>query len=91
MGYSSWNTAANSTGIALANSIARYSYINAFTPTQESNENFIKLMTFSYLKDIAYKSYGFQSMEDDLSTRYSFPYILEKLNQSDIIVNFKHY
>ena len=91
MGYSSWNTAANSTGIALANSIARYSYISTFTPTHESNENFIKLMTFSYLKDIAYKSCGFQSMDDDPSTRYSFPYILEKLNRSDIITDFKHF
>lgn len=91
MGYSSWNTAANSTGIGLANSIARYSYLNASTPSPSSNDNFIALMTFSYLKDISYKSCGFCSMDDDPQVPYTFPYVLNKLNSSEIITDFKHF
>lgn len=91
MGYSSWNTAANSTGIGLANGIARYSYLQNSTPSPESNDNFIALMTFSYLKDISYKSCRFCSENDDPQIPYSFPYVLNKLNDSDIVTNFDNF
>jgi len=56
LGFSSWNTVGNSTGIALANAVSRFNYIkNEETVTDESNEAFLQTLTYSFVKDISYQ------------------------------------
>lgn len=56
LSFSSWNTAGNSIGIALANAVSRFNYIkNEETVTDESNEAFLQTLTYSFVKDISYQ------------------------------------
>ncbi len=56
-GYSSWNTAGNSIGIALSNGISRYLYLkNAYSPVAGANTGFLKGLAFSFAKDVSYAS-----------------------------------
>lgn len=91
MGYSSWNTASNAIGIGLANSVARYGYLMQGKSTEESNLNFIKALGFSYLKDISYKSCGFGESQKDSREKYSFNYVLDRLNRSELTDNLKDF
>jgi len=57
LGYSSWNTAANTIGLALSQGVGRYAYLSAVDrASQDANEGFLQAMTFSYVKDISYKA-----------------------------------
>ncbi len=81
LGYSNWNTAANSTGIALSNGISRYTYLkNSRVITQESHYGFLQAATFGYLKDMGYK-YGAASYET----------ILQNINNSWIITSLDEF
>ncbi len=55
LSYSSWNTAGNSVGIALANGIARYLYLkNEVNPVKGANTGFLKGLALSFAKDVSY-------------------------------------
>lgn len=85
LGYSNWNTVANATGIALSNAVARYMYIyNCSTVTEESNDAFVKTMTFSLIKDISYKRKGITNLSD--SSAYGPATIVSRINASKIMV-----
>ena len=93
LGYSSWNTAANAMGIALSQGIARYIYLsNVEESTEESNEGFLKSMTFAYIKDVFYKAHG-GSVDNytDPNRTCSVPLILDRINQSEIITSLVIY
>lgn len=92
LGYSNWNTAANSMGIALSNGISRYAYLaNCSNVTNQSHRGFLEAMTFGYLKDISYKYYGF-SIENPTAAGYgSYSAIAEQINRSEMIVSLAPY
>ncbi len=55
LSYSSWNTAGNAIGIALANGLARYAYLKqAAEPVKGANSAFVKGLTLSFAKDVSY-------------------------------------
>ena len=59
LGFSAWNTAGNAIGISLANATARCSYLaNVDNITTDSHYGFLKSITYSYVKDDAYKKAG---------------------------------
>lgn len=85
LGYSNWNTVANATGIALSNAVARYAYIyNSETVTEESNDDFLKTLTFGLIKDISYKRMGITNLSDN--SAYGPATIVKRVNESDIMV-----
>lgn len=84
LGYSNWNTVANATGISLSNAVARYSYIKNKYPTEESNQAFLKTLTFSFIKDISYKKKGITNLKD--SSKYGPATIVNRINASDILI-----
>ncbi len=84
LGYSNWNTVANATGISLSNAVSRYVYINNSTVSEESNEAFLKTLTFSLIKDISYKSKGITNLKD--SSAYGPATIIKRINDSEITV-----
>ncbi len=56
LGYSCWNTVANSTGIALSNGISRFAFLKAGnSDTKTTKEGFVRSIVFSFCKDIGYK------------------------------------
>lgn len=56
LGYSCWNTVANSIGIALSNGISRFTFLKAGnSDTKISREGFVRSIVFSFCKDIGYK------------------------------------
>lgn len=85
LGYSNWNTVANATGIALSNAVARYVYINNAEVTDESNQAFLKTLTFSLIKDISYKRKGITNLND--SSAYGPKTIIDRINDSEITVS----
>ena len=92
-GYSSWNTAGNAAGTALAIGISRYAYLSSVpesTPT--ANDGFVKCMAFAYVKDICYKQfhYSIDGIEKENYT-CSVPLILRRLNASKIITSLSPY
>lgn len=88
MGYSSWNTASNSLGVGMANAISRYAYLKHHRPSKKSSDAFVKGLAFSYLKDVTYKSCGFDESTIDADGPCSFKYVLDKLNGSGIVTSF---
>ena len=65
LGYSNWNTIANSIGLSLTVGVARYCYLIASNnKSDEADEAFIQLMTFGYLKDMDYKIYAHNIIRD---------------------------
>ncbi len=84
LGYSNWNTVANATGISLSNAVARYQYIKNKYPTEESNQAFLKTLTFSFVKDISYKKKGITNLKD--SSKYGPATIVNRINASDILI-----
>ena len=54
IGYSKWNLFPNSSGIALSEGIVRYLYLRSNKKQDSCDIGFLKLMTFSYIKDIGY-------------------------------------
>lgn len=55
MAYSNWNTVGNSLGIAVGTGIARYTYLaHGEEGDQSAHRAFVKSITFSCVKDIAY-------------------------------------
>lgn len=83
LGYSEWNTCANSLGIGISNAIARYTYLqNCSNVTEESNYGFMKTQTHAFVKDIAYR----QNSTDGAKFYRLAPVITEKLNASEIYV-----
>ncbi len=57
LGYSSWNTAGNSVGIALSSGISRYLYLkNEASAVACANSSFIRGLALSFAKDISYSS-----------------------------------
>ncbi len=85
LGYSNWNTAANALGISLSNAVARYMYIyNCQEVTEESNEAFLKTVTFALIKDISYKRKGISNLSD--SSAYGPKTIVSRINSSKILV-----
>ncbi len=83
LGYSEWNTCANSLGISISNAIARYTYLqNCSDVTEESNYGFMKVHTHGFVKDIAYR----QNSTDGAAFYKKAPIVTEKLNQSEIYV-----
>lgn len=55
LGYSNWNTSANTVGIALSNGLSRYAYLKNAQRTEKGNEGFLKTLAYSYVKDMSYK------------------------------------
>lgn len=93
LGYSCWNTAANASGIALSLGVARYAYLSAVgRSTAEANENFLKSMTFAYIKDLSYKRFH-PSVEGIGNEDYlcSVPLVLRRLNESGLIAALSPY
>ncbi len=82
MGYSEWNTTANSLGIAISNAITRYTYLqHAKEVSTESNYGFMKVITHAFVKDIAYRE------GSDGATFYEkAPYITDMINDSLVYV-----
>lgn len=93
LGYSSWNTAGNAIGISLSQSVARYAYLRTCEEsTQDTNEGFIRSMTFAYIKDITYKCFhpDLEGIEaDDYSCSLSS--VLARINEGRIITSLKPY
>ncbi|MBR5278333.1 MAG: DUF4127 family protein [Clostridia bacterium] len=59
LGFSAWNTVGNSTGIAIANATARFTYLkNSKHITDLSHQGFYKAVAFAHIKDTAYKKFG---------------------------------
>ena len=93
LGYSSWNTAANAIGLALSQGIGRYAYLSAVDhASQAANEGFLRTLTFSYIKDISYKSFhptleGFLSLEHPCAPAN----ILARLNDGKLITALNHF
>ena len=93
LGYSSWNTAANAIGLALSQGVARFAYLTAVNQSSQSaNEGFLQGMTFSYIKDISYKSFhpsldGFLSYDHPCSPAN----VLERINSGKIITSLKDF
>ncbi len=93
LGYSSWNTVANATGIALSQGISRCAYLmNVPESTAEANEGFLKSVTFGYIKDISYKLFhtDINGIERDDYT-CSVPQVLRVLNGSGIVTSLSPY
>lgn len=93
LGYSCWNTAANASGIALSLGVARYTYLLAVgRSTAEANVNFLKSMTFAYIKDLSYKRFH-PSVEGIENEDYpcSVPLVLRRLNESDLVTALSPY
>ncbi len=93
LGYSSWNTAANSMGIALSQGIARYTYLRSVErSTAESDEGFLKAMTFSYIKDLSYKRFHYD-LEGITTDSYtcSVREVVSRINDSEIITSLAPY
>ncbi|MBO5767076.1 MAG: DUF4127 family protein [Clostridia bacterium] len=85
LGYSNWNTVGNAIGIALSNAVARYIYITrSDVVTKESNEAFLKTLTFSLIKDISYKRKGISNLSD--KSAYGPATIISRINSSQILV-----
>ena len=57
IGYSSWNTMSNASGIALAQGIVRSLYLASNEQNNESDFAFLKSMVFGFVKDLGYKRY----------------------------------
>ena len=56
LGYSSWNTAANSIGISLSNAACRLAHLRyGEADTDENKAGFVRSVVFSFCKDIGYK------------------------------------
>lgn len=92
LGYSSWNTAANSIGIALSNGISRYIYLaNSSVITDESHEGFLKAATFSYVKDICYRNFGYSISNLGVTGDCSYNEIYDSINSSKMIVSLDTY
>ncbi len=89
LGYSNWNTVANATGISLSNAVARYVYLKNGVVTSESNDAFLKTLTFSLIKDISYKNKGITNLKD--TSQYGPVKILNRINFSDILVGINKY
>jgi len=93
LGYSSWNTAANAIGLALSQGVARYAYLSAVDcASQNANEGFLRAITFSYIKDISYKSIH-PTLEEFLSFEHpcSPTNILQRLNRGKIINSLRDF
>jgi hypothetical protein len=59
LAYSNWNTIANAVGISLSQGMARYYYLHQLAKIdEEGNKAFLKLLTYSLLKDITYKIFA---------------------------------
>lgn len=57
LGYSNWNTIANSAGLAISPAISRFTYLkNSAEITDASNLAALKQITYSFVKDVAYKT-----------------------------------
>jgi len=92
IGYSSWNTAANSLGLGFSMAIARYLYLNnAKYVTQDSHIGFIKTMTFAYIKDISYKNCGFRIEDAKSTAKNGFIYMQNKINSSPVVTSLNPY
>ncbi len=93
LGYSSWNTAGNAMGIALSQGIARYAYLNSVkTSTAESDEGFLKTMTFSYIKDLSYKRFHYD-INGIVTDNYtcSVSRVLGRINNGKLITSLQNY
>lgn len=93
LGYSGWNTGANAAGIALALGVARYAYLSSVSEsTETANENFLKSMTFGFVKDISYKQFH-ASIDGIQNEDYtcSVPLVLRRLNASKIVTSLSPY
>lgn len=71
LGYSNWNTGANTVGCALANGLARYGYLKYGETTESGHDAFLKTLAFSYVKDIAYKITSAVEVTKYISSNYS--------------------
>ncbi|MFA6729835.1 MAG: DUF4127 family protein [Eubacteriales bacterium] len=92
LAYSNWNTAGNAMGLALSNGIARYLYLKrSANITEESHRGFLKAITFSFLKDISYKLYGFSINNPSSMEFLSYGYLLEKINSGKMIRSLSPY
>ena len=91
LGYSNWNTVANSLGIATGNAISRYLYLyHGAGATAASNDAFLKVSSFSFVKDISYRVYGIGDLH---RTQYYYDpaVIVGLLNKSDIMTGIGTY
>ncbi len=85
LGYSEWNTVANSLGISLGNAIARYTYLqHSAEITEESNYGFMKNITHAFVKDIAYREAATKEA-GEMFYKWA-PTITDKINASEIYV-----
>ena len=85
LGYSSWNTVSNAVGVSLSNAVSRLIYLtHADEVTDESNDEFLKTIAFSFIKDISYKCNGITNLND--SSTYGPQTLLDVINISQILV-----
>ena len=69
LSYSSWGTVGNSIGLALGNGISRYLYLHSRDNSSDKADiAFLKGLTFSYVKDIAYLRGGGKTLFNEYLT-----------------------
>jgi len=68
LGFSCWNTSANAIGIALTQAMTRFVHLRKGQSCAEADEQFIKSMTFAFVKDCSYKTGGYFPVKDYIET-----------------------
>lgn len=70
LGYSSWNTWGNATGIALSQGICRYLYLASSGEKDiGTHQSFVRSLTFGLVKDMAYVYKGRTAMSDYIENK----------------------
>ena len=84
LGYSNWNTVGNAVGIAISNAAARYCYIyRSKNVTKDSDNAFLKTLTFSLIKDISYRAKDIENLS--AAGDFGPQTILARLNSGSIL------
>jgi len=86
LGYSQWNTIANSLGTSISNAVARFTYLkNSIVITDESHEGFMQTVVAAWVKDVAYQQVGGRPQ----GSAYSFPTNYNKaIDSAEDLVNY---
>ncbi len=86
LGYSQWNTIANSLGTSISNAVARFTYLkNSIVITDESHEGFMQTIVAAWVKDVAYQQVGGRPQ----GSEYNFPtYYNKAIDSAETLVNY---
>ncbi len=72
LGYSNWNTVANAAGLSISPAVARYTYLkNSDVITEASHAGFLKQISYSFIKDVAY-TYKFKTQWEDSAGKNTY-------------------